>query len=193
MSLAVVACAASLGFSHGTAALARVVDLPVGTPALVMAVLVTAPSPRSFGWTWGETFSRWRSVALSTGAVVLVAGGFRVLTEPAPYDASVAEFLVVPLGEEALFRGVVLVLLLRVLRVAFDQERTAVTASVLISAVAFGAGHLGNAGTVPAEFLVVQVLAAGMFGVLAGWLRVHTESLVGPVLLHVALNVVSVA
>lgn len=45
------------------------------------------------------------------------------------------------------------------------------TAAVLISAVSFGVGHLGDAGSVP----------------------VHTDSLAGPVLLHVALNVVPVA
>ena len=87
------------------------------------------------------------------------------MTEPAPYDANLAEFLLVPIAEEALFRGFLLAVLLRSLRRLLTIERRAAVAAVVISALAFGTGHLGNLGYVPADFLAIQVVAASLFGV----------------------------
>jgi membrane protease YdiL (CAAX protease family) len=39
---------------------------------------------------------------------------------------------------------------------------------------------------------LLQAAAATAFGLLAGWVRVRTDSLVGPVSLHSAMNVVAV-
>jgi len=84
------------------------------------------------------------------------------------------------LCEELLFRGFLLTVLVGVLR-----SRAVPRAegwAVLIAAVAFGVGHLGNLGTVPSVFLLVQVLSATVFGLVSGWIRLRTSSIVGPVL-----------
>jgi membrane protease YdiL (CAAX protease family) len=64
--------------------------------------------------------------------------------------------------------------------------------AIIVGALSFGAGHLGNLGYVPTGFVLVQAAVAAAFGVLAGWLRIRTDSLVGPVLAHAAMNLVAV-
>lgn len=116
-------------------------------------------------------------------AVVLM---FRAVSGPAPYEATWAEVVVVPVGEELLFRGVVLGLVLAVL--GGQGMRYARGAAVVVSAVAFGLGHLGDLGYVPVDFLAVQVVAATLFGLLAGWVRVRTDSMAGQMALHMVMN-----
>jgi membrane protease YdiL (CAAX protease family) len=129
-------------------------------------------------------------VAAVTG-VAAVVGLYRLLSLRAPYEASVGEFLLVPLGEEALFRGFALAVLI-VLFGRWLPEPSAGRCAVVVGALAFGVGHLGNLGYVPTTFVVFQTLVAIAFGLLAGWVRMRTDSLVGPVLLHAAMNLVAV-
>jgi membrane protease YdiL (CAAX protease family) len=104
----------------------------------------------------------------------------------------VAEFLLVPLGEESLFRGFLLGVLLTIFN-RWLPARDAARSAVLISAAGFAAGHLGNLGYVPTAFVLLQCLVAMAFGTLAGWLRLRTDSLAGPVLIHAVMNVGAVA
>ena len=188
---AVASSALSYGFSRFTGELGERVHFPVGTPALVVGLALTLWAPRRFGWQWGRTGREVRAVAASVVAVVVVVGGYRLLVAAVPYSPTFAEVVVVPVGEEALFRGFLLTSLL----LAFAPRLAAMSAArwaVAVSSVAFGVGHLGNLGYVPTGFVVVQALAATVLGVLAGWLRVRTDSLAGPVLVHAAMNATAV-
>lgn len=53
-------------------------------------------------------------------------------------------------------------------------------------------GLRGNLGYVETAFVLLQVGIAIVFGVVAGYVRVRTESIVGPVLLHATMNVIAV-
>jgi membrane protease YdiL (CAAX protease family) len=189
-ALIVAACLASYGWSRLTAWLGH--DLPVGTLTLALAGILTARAPRRFGWRWGSTGRARPVVASSLGVVVAAVSVFRLVSPPAPYALTPAEVIVVPLGEEGLFRG----FLLGILLAAFGRRlrpRRATSAAVAGSALAFGTAHLGNLGLAPTGFVVLQVCIAVAFGVLAGWVRVRTSSLAGPVLLHAVMNGLAVA
>jgi membrane protease YdiL (CAAX protease family) len=190
-AVGVISCLLAYGFSRLTGRIGELVSLPVGTGALLLGLALTAWAPGRFGWRWGRTGQHLRLIAWALVGVVVVVAGFRWLTGATPYQPSVGELVIVPLGEEALFRGFLLVTLIGVFR-RWLGEAAAVPWAVVATSVSFGVGHLGNVGYVPTAFVVVQVVAATVFGLLAGWVRVRTESLVGPVLLHSAMNAAAV-
>ena len=117
---------------------------------------------------------------------------YRALGQAAPYEPSAAEFVLVPLGEEVLFRGFVLTVLLILFRRRLPAGAAAPWA-VVVTSIGFGVGHLGNLGYVPVAFLLIQVVVAVAIGLVTGWLRIRTGSLVGPILVHPAINIVAVA
>ena len=87
--------------------------------------------------------------------------------------------------------GLVLVVLVGLVARWLPGPRAAPVA-VVVSGLAFGVGHLGNLGYVPTSFVLVQAVAATVFGLLAGWVRLRTDSLAGPVLFHAAMNTAAV-
>jgi hypothetical protein len=190
-SVAVLVCLATFGFSRGTGRLAESATAPVGTFSLIAAIVLTVWAPARFGWRWGCTGREWRLVLAALAGVVAVVGAYRLVSAGAPYEASVAEFAIVPLGEEALFRGFVLTML-AVLFARWLPQHSATWWAIIVGAFGFGIGHVGNLGYVQTEFVLFQAVIATAFGLLAGWVRVRTDSLVGPVLLHAAMNIVAV-
>ena len=94
-------------------------------------------------------------------------------------------------AKSLLFRGFLLGVLLEQFSRRHVGPRSAAWA-ILVSATAFGIGHLGNLGHVEAAFVLLQVFVAFAFGVLAGHVRVRTESVLGPVLMHATMNVMAV-
>ena len=193
--LTVIAAAAAAGtsayaFSRFTGWISESITLPVGTVSLATAALLSSVIPYSVGMRWGRTGERWRLVAGALLGVVAVTAAFRLTGSGAPYDASIGEFVFVPLGEELLFRGVLLVALVEVFRRQLGTR--AQGWAVAVSGLAFGAGHLGTLGYLETEFVVLQVFVATAFGLIAGWVRIQTDSLVGPVLVHATMNVIAV-
>jgi membrane protease YdiL (CAAX protease family) len=188
---AIVACGFAYGLSRLTGRLSESVDMPVGTPILVIAVLLSLIAPIAVGLHWGTTGRQWKLVTGALTVVAVITVAFRLTGSSVPYGASVGEFVLVPVGEELMFRGLVLGILLTLLRHRGLGSRASMWA-VLLSALAFGVGHAGNVGYVDSQFVALQVFVATTFGLLAGWLRIKTDSLVGPVLLHVTMNVLAV-
>lgn len=187
----VVAVLATYTFSLMTGSLSDSVDMPVGAATFVFAVVLCVWAPRRNGLCLGRTREHMVLIGVSILAIATVVGVFRMTGSTAPYDATVGEFVLVPVGEELLFRGFLLATLLELFRRRRVGSHSAAWA-VLISAAAFGIGHLGNLGHVETAFVILQVLAALIFGVAAGYVRVRTESVVGPVLMHTTMNVVAV-
>ena len=191
LAVSVAAIASAYAFSRFTGWVSDSVALPVGAATLAAAALLSMLVPVSVGWHWGATGEHWPLVAGAVLGVAAATAVFRLLGDAAPYDSSIGEFALVPLGEELLFRGVLLAVLVALLRRPLGAR--AQWWAVVVGAVAFGAGHLGNLGYVDTGFVVLQVLVATVFGLLAGWVRVRTDSLVGPVLMHAVMNVIAVA
>ena len=188
--VAAAACLTVYAFSRFTGWVSELVVLPVGSLSLAVALLLVPLVPGSTGLHWGATGSRWRLVLGAVLAVGAVTAAFRLTGSAAPYESSFGEFVLVPLGEELLFRGVLLGVLVEVFRRGLVGRAQGL--AVLVSALAFGAGHLGNLGYVDPQFVVLQVAVATVFGLAAGWMKVATGSLVGPVALHATMNVVAV-
>jgi membrane protease YdiL (CAAX protease family) len=138
-------------------------------------------------------------VGLQFGSFLLVVGGLGAVAwhgevglrvGPNDYSASdpLFEVVLVPVGEELVFRGLVLGILLTQLRRRFGDAAGARLA-VVHGALAFGAAHASNAiFGVTAPFAAVQVVLATALGLALGHLRVRTGSLIAPVLLHALVN-----
>lgn len=175
--------------------------------AMTLAVVMAA---RGFGLTWvemGLTPQRVGSgvrvglVAFGLVAVVLIIAVLIPASHSYFEDADVATdsvamrvlrpLVVIPLGtalfEEILFRAVLLGLLFRF---------TTVRGAVLWSAVAFGVWHVIPAvdtwrddGTTTFLGEVAGVVAVtGVAGVVLAWLRLRADSVIAPLLAHVATN-----
>lgn len=191
VTAAVLAVLAAYAFSLLTGSLSDAVVMPVGAATFVFAVTLCVWAPQRYGLGLGTTREHIALVGVCILAVATVVGAFRMTGATAPYDATVGEFVLVPLGEELLFRGFLLGTLLELFRRRRVGSHSAAWA-VLISAAAFGIGHLGNLGYVDTTFVMLQVLVALIFGVVAGQVRVRTESVAGPVLMHGTMNFVAV-
>jgi membrane protease YdiL (CAAX protease family) len=138
----------------------------------------------------GATLEQWRRVVgwgavLATATVLLVVvGGSN------DYSASdpLFEVVLVPIGEELVFRGLLLGILVDQLRRRSGDDEGDHLA-ILYSALAFGAAHASNAlFGVTLEFVAVQVIVATALGLILGHLRLRTRSLVAPVVLHALVN-----
>jgi hypothetical protein len=187
---ATLAASATYGFSRATGWLSEMVVMPVGSATLALAVLLCVWSPHTFGLTLGRTRQHLGLVGSTLLVIAAVVLTFRMSGSTAPYDATVGEFLLVPLGEELLFRSVLLAALVELFRVGKVPHH--IGWAVGVSALAFGMGHLGNLGYTETTFVLLQVFVATVFGIVAGWVRVRTDSIVGPVLMHMTMNVVAV-
>jgi membrane protease YdiL (CAAX protease family) len=166
-----------------------IADVQTQWPTLVLAVLLVAAAPRAFGVQWGRSAGHLGAIAGAAAAVATVVAAFRAVGGDVPWSGWEI-WVAVPLAEELLFRGFLLTALLWALRQGFD-DAVAARAAIGVSALVFGLEHLGNLDVAPA-LVATQVAAALAFGVLAGWLRVRTDSLVGPVVAHGVMNLVAV-
>jgi membrane protease YdiL (CAAX protease family) len=168
---------------------ADALDIQTQWTTLGLALALTVWAPGRFGLQWGDTTRHLPGLLMSLAAVTLVVGTFRVLGGSVPWDGWEI-WTSVPLAEELLFRGACLTALVWALTQGFSP-RAAANSSVMLSAVTFGLEHLGNS-SVGTALVLLQVTNAVLFGLLAGWLRLTTKSLVGPVLVHSTMNLVAV-
>jgi membrane protease YdiL (CAAX protease family) len=159
---------------------------------LVVAVAVAATNPRGFGIQLGTTLDRWRlALVLILGMSALAAAALLFIgTNPFRGADPIVQVGAVPLSEELLFRGVLFTLVLGALRRVHPSDRALWLAAV-ISGVAFGIGHLNNLGSYDATFVLAQAAFASVLGVAAGWLRASTSSVVAPIVMHAAVNLIA--
>lgn len=176
------------------------------------ALLVAA---RAAGLSWGElglspgrlaAGARWGGAAaggVAAGlAVALTVDALRPLLLDArvaalgPAELAHRALVRIPLGtvvwEEVAFRGVLLAALARVLAPAWAVAASAAVFGVwhvrpTLGAVA--ANDLADGPAVTALLVLAGCLATAAAGVLFAWLRLRSGSLLAPVLLHLATNV----
>jgi membrane protease YdiL (CAAX protease family) len=158
-----------------------------------------SPARLAAGVRWGGAAA---AVVAAGLAVALTVDGLRPLLVDArvaalgPAELAYRALVRIPLGtvvwEEVAFRGVLLASLARVLPPA---------RAVAVSAAVFGVWHVRPTlgalaandlvgGVLPTALLVLAgCLATAAAGVLFAWLRLRSGSLLAPVLLHLATNV----
>jgi len=168
---------------------ADALDTQTQWTTLGLALALTAWAPGRFGLQWGDTTRHLPRLLLCLAGITLVVGSFRVLGGNVPWDGWEI-WTSVPLAEELLFRGACLTALMWALTQGFSQQAAARTA-IGLSAFTFGLEHFGNS-SIGTALVLIQVTNAVLFGLLAGWLRLTTGSLVGPVLAHSTMNLVAV-
>lgn len=155
---------------------------------LLVAFGFTLWRPRFYGIQIGSTISCWRTVLSSLLVVGLVVGAYVLAGNRTPWDSrGVVNFTIVPLYEEVIYRGILFTLILTYARRHFTEKQS-LWIAVAISALGFGLSHISNAFYVGWSFALFQVAFASLFGLLAGYNRARTESLIAPILLHALMN-----
>jgi membrane protease YdiL (CAAX protease family) len=124
-----------------------------------------------------------------------VVAAFMLLSGATPYSGNqwlLTEVAIVPVVEELAWRGVLLSTVLAVLNKAGVGGASSHVA-VWATGIAFGMLHLGNAlAGVPLGFAVVQAASAVVWGVMYGYARTSTDSVLPAIGLHAAMNLVVV-
>lgn len=128
--------------------------------------------------------------ALALIPLILMGVVLAMIHQPAPPSAETIAFqLLMPgLAEELAFRGVAPALLLGLIR---DQDPPARTPwiVILIAAIPFGAAHALSYSGGAFSFDLGQGLWTASGGIIYGWLRFSTGSLLFPLLAHSLTNV----
>jgi membrane protease YdiL (CAAX protease family) len=165
------------------------VGLQFGSFSLVVGGLLVWWWGGDAGLRLGATLTEWRLVVVTGALLAVVTLLLASATGSNPYsDADpLFEIVLVPVGEELVFRGLVLGWLHAGLS-RRHPPRTAARSAIVCSAVAFGSAHASNAWFGAGDFALVQVLAATALGVVLGALRIRTRSLVAPIALHALVN-----
>lgn len=155
---------------------------------LLIAFGITLWRPAFYGLQMGDTLRHWRLLLGSLLAVGAVVGAYVLLGNRTPWDGrGVVNFTVVPLYEELLYRGVLFSLILAYARHHFSETQS-IWIAIIVSALAFGLGHASNGFYVGWSFALFQMSYASLFGLLAGYNRARTGSIIAPVLLHALMN-----
>ncbi len=146
-------------------------------------------APRFFGYQIGTMAKHWK---LLLGLTIFFLGApliYRLLVGSTPFGANTWFFegVVVPLGEESLFRGILVSMMLFGFGKLYP-ERTAGILTVLLSTVVFASAHLNNLGHYPTGFILFQVGFSTLVGLAFGYSRVKTGSIYPAIILHALFN-----
>ena len=141
------------------------------------------------------------SAAISLGVVVATmivmsvlgprGGGMGMPGVDSFVKVVVSVWLLASTAEEMLFRGLLLGALSPLSRRAWTVGRCRISLPVVIAAVLFGLVHLGLMGVMAAPMVVLIVVMATVAGLVAGYYREKTGSLVPAIAAHMTFNVVS--
>lgn len=184
-------------FPHvgGSAGLATLWGVVSRLHVLLPVIAVSVWWPHFVGLHPGRTRERWRMLTWMLVINCGVVAAFILLTGATPYSGNqwlLTEVVVVPIVEELAWRGVVLSTVLAVLNRAGVGGASSHIA-VWTAGVAFGMLHLGNVlAGVPLEFVVLQAASAVAWGVMYGYARTSTDSVLPAIGLHAAMNLVVV-
>lgn len=163
---------------------------------VILPVAVVAVWRRHFiGLHVGSSRERWRMLTLLLLINCGVVAAFILLSGATPYSGNqwlLTEVVIVPVVEELAWRGVVLSTVLAVLdKAGVGDASTHI--GVWVTGIAFGVLHLGNAlAGVPVGFVLVQAASAAVWGVMYGYARTSTDSVLPAIGLHAAMNLVVV-
>ena len=149
-----------------------------------------------FGWLSAAGIARFRGIKTWPAiAMILIyhlvinlyafTGEISTVTSNSPLGlANLVYYLPASLFEEILFRGLILLAML----LAWGETRRGVAKAVLFSSLFFGLIHLFNLAEIPLDVVLLQVLGAGMLGILWAALTLITHSLWPAILLHWLTN-----
>jgi membrane protease YdiL (CAAX protease family) len=167
-----------------------VVGLQFGSFLLLAGGIAGSMWRGDLGLRVGTSHTEWRRIAAWAAVLALGTVLLMVVWGSNDYSGSdpLFETVLVPVGEELVFRGLLLGILLDQLRRRFGAG-TGESLAIVFSALAFGAAHASNVlfGVTP-SFVAVQVAAATALGLIFAHLRVRTGSSLAPVLLHALVN-----
>lgn len=146
-------------------------------------------APRFFGYQTGSIVKHWK---LLIGLTIFFVGApliYRLVAGETPFGANTWFFegVIVPLGEESLFRGVLFSMLLWGLGKLYPS-RTAEIWAVVLSTLVFASAHLNNLGHYPTGFILFQVGFSIIVGLGFGYSRAKTGSIYPAILLHALFN-----
>jgi membrane protease YdiL (CAAX protease family) len=136
---------------------------------------------------------RWRLVLSTVVVNCGLVAAFLLLAGGTPYSGNqwlITEVVTVPVVEELLWRGLVFSIVAALLRGSVSKPSGS-NLTAWLTGIAFGSLHAANAlAGVPLQFVAIQTLSAIVWGVLYGYLRARTDSVLPSMLSHAAMNLV---
>jgi membrane protease YdiL (CAAX protease family) len=99
-------------------------------------------------------------------------------------------WLIASTCEEVFYRGLLLGFLAPLKHLKLGTKRAGLSLPVVLCAVAFGLGHLCLRGIVPPPMLVHIIISTTVAGLVAGYYRESTGSLLPAIAAHMTFNVV---
>ncbi len=157
---------------------------------IIPALPIVLWKPRQIGFQWGKISRHWLMLAIMLVLNVGVIIGFKLISGSTPYSGLnmlINEIVTVPLVEEIVWRGIVFMVLLALLKRTWP-ESTSSTLAAIISGLCFGVLHYSNASFYSPAFVLLQTLNATVWGLVYGVARAKTESIYPSILMHAAMN-----
>jgi membrane protease YdiL (CAAX protease family) len=183
----------------------NIIQLVFLVGSLVAMLVLGRWKPGAYGLKRSPWRDVWRAVGVSAAiSLGVVVATMIVVSVLGPRGAGtgmpgagsfakifVSVWLLASTAEEMLFRGLLLGSLSPLSHRAWTVGRCRISLPVTIAAALFGLVHLGLLRMVPAPMVVLIVVSATVAGLVAGYYREKTGSLVPAVAAHMTFNVVS--
>ncbi len=146
-------------------------------------------APKLFGYQIGKIVKTWKLLLGFSVFFIAAPLLYRLIFGATPFGVNTWFFegVIVPLGEESLFRGVLFSMLLRGLGKLYS-DRTAGVLTVILSTLIFATSHLNNLGHYPTGFILFQVCFSIILGLAFGYARAKTQSIYPAIFLHALFN-----
>ncbi|HSC61219.1 MAG TPA: CPBP family intramembrane glutamic endopeptidase [Rhizomicrobium sp.] len=173
----------------------KVLDIAVMLVVAMIFIMATRFTARDFGLTFRQAPGTWRAIVFMMVPYLIIIAVLTAKyfgeTQPQTAETIWYEATMPGLAEELLWRGILLAILDRMftarLRLANAEIGYGAIALTLVFALVHGI-HFDKTLTVQTDWM--NALMAGVTGFALVWLRLRTKSLVLPVVLHNATNVI---
>jgi membrane protease YdiL (CAAX protease family) len=155
----------------------------------LVALLMTAWRPHAFGLKPGNHRKVWW-IYLACGGAYLAYDFLIAPFEPALFGASYVRpsmYLLTPFSEELLFRGFMYGVLVDMYP-SSEASRKWISKPVLLTALLFGLWHFRWIGSIGWGWGLAQVGGTFLAGLVMGYVRRRSGSVLGPFVMHAAWN-----
>ncbi len=180
--------------------------IEVLTALILMIVINRSIDFHKYGFRFSGNLNIWKSIIFAPILFVLsliiggiFAGLITVFAGPTPtydfgnmtlFQTIIKVWILASIGEEIIFRGLILTYLSSLIYTSFSLFRIRITHATLIAAIFFSLAHFmlltRGAGAAQMAFIAVMTF---ILGIGAGYFREKTGSLVPAIIIHVLFNV----
>ena len=135
-------------------------------------------------------------LAIILNIIVVVMSGIQPEGEGPPaleqgaLKAIISVWVIASICEEIFYRGLILGYLAPLKKYSFKLLKSRISLPVSISALGFGLGHLCLLGEMNSFFVINIIISATVLGIIAGYYREKTGSIIPAIAVHMTFNIV---